>query len=398
MPRDIRKKPVSTPPPAATPDEAQAAQQHPFTPPPPGAPPFQPGELVQDNWTKQQLQALGWKEGDPLPGNMQDIFQTIRDDVETEMRTATPDLPDDFKPSIPDIIPIEQLPPERQREVLASLEWAKQAQQKHEQLQKRQEELQVPGASPDVQQALYESEAIREQQEAPQQPTAEQPGFVLEDDLEEAAQPQPQPQQQAQPQQQQPQPATAAADDDTPFDTGAKTQTECPKCKWPLHVTWTMEPTEADRRGWTAAVLGGTRFFKEIKLLGGRVRVLLRSLKASEERAVTTQLGYDLQQQRINSQGELLALHQEYRYALTIHAVYYNDVQRGGDGCELHELDWDKPKPNEPPATPLPSLADYINEQVLTDANLKRTVAAKVRQFHDMVEVLESQADDPNFF
>src|SRR3974390_1794661 len=52
--------------------------------------PLQPGEIIITEYEKKKLAKFGWKEGDPLPGNIAELMSRAQQDVADDLRTAQP--------------------------------------------------------------------------------------------------------------------------------------------------------------------------------------------------------------------------------------------------------------------------------------------------------------------
>src|SRR5579872_1519386 len=55
-----------------------------------GTLPLQPGEIVITEFEKKRLAKFGWKEGDPLPGNIADLMAKAQQGAMDDLRTAQP--------------------------------------------------------------------------------------------------------------------------------------------------------------------------------------------------------------------------------------------------------------------------------------------------------------------
>jgi hypothetical protein len=410
MAKDLRKKSMTPPAapagtPAATPQEHINFDEN--------APPLAPGSLHMTDWTKKQLQALGWKEGDPIPGDFSEQLESAREayvtELKKEMHTATPDLPDDFQPHIPDIIQYDKLPPAKQREIDQSLARAQQQMQHMERQVQQDAELQalqVEGADPSVNEAIRQTEMMKRQQEATQQQLQPQPPdnpFVLENDVqealakEEAGKPAPSYTQDVpQPEPVYPPPEADTAGDDERTSAFNQHAELCQRCAWPRKVQYELELEEADKNAWIVAILSGKRFFKEVKALGGRVRIIFRTLNVHESKLILTQLRYDQVNGDVNFTGEYTAAMTEYRYALGVHQIFVNDLPLDEPADEdLGAIQYDETP--DTPMTVVKAITDHINTSVVVDENLRRVIVRKHMQFERLVEKLEAMADDENF-
>lgn len=397
---DFTRGKPPTPPPAA--NEPQAG-----IPSGEGVPPFKPGAVITD-WTKTQLQELGWQDGDPVPGEITEIINEakgyIREKTQEEIANLAADArAKGVKPTVnvddPNfLVRLEDLPLEKQAEIKSAMDRARQQYAAMEQQRDEAAQYQVPGAGPGVQNAINTAlDATKKQPE--RQPTVleqQQQGgaFKLEDDLDEAVE---QYRQEIR-QDQKPagnaaakEPATEKAAPAQPAgDTAAGT---CPKCGWDASLPYEVEVTDAAKNGWAVSLIGRKRFNWEVSLLGGRIQVVFRTLTAREGNMILQQLGNDQDAGELRNAQMLLERMQEYRYAMGTHVVYYDGVPAGPplpDNIDDVKVDGG--------ITAVRAITDRMNNKIVTDESLRRAVAAKYQQFQRLVEKLEVLADDPDFF
>lgn len=387
MPRDLRRTPVPPPPPAAT-------VAHEFLPPPLGSPPLPRGEFAMTPYIRAQLNALGWTEGDPIPGDLSELLAEARKAINAEQAVALPPAAKDpsFRPSIPDVIQLADLPPAKQAEMRKKFDDAKKQMAQMSEDAARQQSMVVPGARPEVNaaiQQLAKTPGIRTKSVPAADQT--QPGVFFQNDApaDEPAQPAP------------PQPAAPPAHNhppDAPLAAGTGAINTCPRCEWNMKIPYHVDVSEEDKIAWTASQLsaGRTRFYKVYQFGGGHIKATFRTLTVAESKMVLLQTRYDGQQGDVVSQMEYVSQMMEYRLALSLHDVSVDGVPLMEPQCELNEIKWDKPKPGDPPATPLVAIRDYMNESIASES-LRQSLARKLRLFENIVDKLSALDDNEDF-
>jgi hypothetical protein len=351
---------TAAPPPAAAPGPAGS----PFEEVPGlGRLPLQPGTAVRlTDFERQSLKKLGWKEGDPVPGNLAEAIEAGRRSAAdtagmTPVDPATPPL--EYRE-----VKIEDLDPQSQRRLSAAMQdmLAREA--------ARRAAPSIPDAAPGVQEALNLASA------PPPQPAPS------------PAPPPPPPPVESSPA------AEPAAGPGVLSPTGAAGFVNCPHCGWDLERPDTIEPAPEDIYGYLTMVLGGAgvRFTKTLRLFGGRVAVTFRALTVGEANLALHQVACDLRANRIIGDGEYLRALQDYRMVMTIERL-----QVEGKGAIEIPAATDTPA-DAPFETALPTLHKWLIADVLPSETLRRAVGMEFYRFQGLVEKCEARAADPNFW
>lgn len=326
-----------------------------------GHTPLDPGEVIKtDKLTpleREQLAKLGVKAGEALPA---DLPQRLADAQAAARRDAESptDLPVDPKTPPIQIKPIDigELSPEKQRELMDSLQSFQQIHQHFENTP------QVAAAGAGV------NAALRTAHNAALEPQASQV---------------------AAPQSVDPRPIVTPEPAATVADTGTDPVKLCAHCLHDPRQADTVEVTHDDKLRFFQAVLGGQRFTKQYTLLAGNVRVTFRSLLSTETTTVLAQLGRDVRSQKILSDGDYEQWRLYYRMGLSL-----QDIAVGGTLTSVPELSALQ-APVELGATRVGEIWEYVETDVLPQESLKRQVGRLFMDFQRVVEKLEVMMDAP---
>lgn len=405
MASDLRPRPV--PIPAAGPGQIPRDQL-----PGDGRPPFRTGQVHMSDFTRRNLQAVGWKEGDPIPGDLGERLQELQREVNAEQAAASlqdSELAKGWKPVEPKFVSIENLPPEKQKEIAQYLsEYKRQVAQDTMQQQQMDEiDQSIPPEIQGEQRRLMREGMIAGEAAAAAR-QARQSGVVstviddrvpqqkptnVADQIERARQ------QQAafETKQVQPPPTPIAAVDELPA--AGTAHANCQRCSWPLSVPFEMKPTDEDKQGFMAAILGLGRFEKKYELLGGNLEVYFRSLTTDETTMVQSQLGAMVRAGESIGDVEFWANLMEFRLVLSLSKL------KIGDNVIYTAkpiADWEK---EHPPAetdkvlpTPIPRLRDFLYEKCVTQEPLRRILGQTHQEFQRLVEALEFMTNDSDFW
>lgn len=432
---DLRPKPV--PRPAATRGELPPDQL-----PGEGRPPLKTGKVVMSDFTRRNLEAVGWKEGDPVPGDLGQRLQELQREVMEEKagsKLEDSDLAAGWQPPQSSFVAIEDLPPEKQEEIRQYLADYKQQVQQEEQFAAQQAEVdaQIPENIQGPQRELMRNQimqgnaaaAARQMQQPPEQSvviddrpkqqTASPPSDAkipegknyagsigkpsVADKIAEAGRRQREHEQKQQDRPQQ-QPSASTAPQSPSPETGvdAVSHTHCQRCAWPLSQPFDVEPTLEDKQGFMASVLGLSRFEKKYELLGGKLVVFFRSLSSEESALLNQQLGFMVRSGAIVGDGEYWAHLMEYRLVMSV-----SRIEAGGHATYQVPplLEWAKDRPKIEPEegvtvqpTPIPYLKEHFYKEGATQEPVRRFLGQAHRQFQRLVELLETMTSEPDFW
>ena len=413
-PPNFTRKPVPVPPPPA-------ADANPYIDPKmlpgEGRPPLPMATVQMSDYTRKQLEKIGWKDGMHIPGDLGQRIQEIQAEVQKERGEAKHDLPPDWTPPRPKLVNIDELPEKHQQELRQYMAEYQQtvAQQAAAESAAMEIESKIPpGTDPQTAAAMRTS--LQAAANAKAQRSATGPQMTMIDDgpppvpaglppvpegktlggvsgispvfaqmeaaKKEAAAPPP--------------PSPEPPPHDHTNEAGAGlTITNCPRCLWNLKLPFDANPTTRDKETYLAAMLGPTRFVKKVPLLGGHASVTFRSLTTAEASMVNKQLGLDLRAGRIREDGEFWGDLMNYRLALSLQQ-YATDKHTVIDVPTIGEIPY-TPNPDEP-ETPLVPMVKYVNEEVLQTESMRHVVGLAHRQFQRLVETLEAASSDPDFW
>jgi hypothetical protein len=171
----------------------------------------------------------------------------------------------------------------------------------------------------------------------------------------------------------------------------------CPRCGWDMRQRFDVEITDVDKQDFLAATIGGTRFERRFKLMGGKFVLVFRSMLADENRLIHRQLILDQNKKDVVTEAEWFLRMLEYRLACSLDRV------EGEDGRLLHEVPTLEKMPHTPPEdspleTALVPLLKFVNGTVLAHEVTRRLAGQHLRQFQRLVEALEAMALEPSFW
>lgn len=375
--------------------------------------------------TRRQLESIGYRDGDPIPGDLGARLQEVVAEAQRERDEAnleTSDLAVGYKPVQPKFVDITSLPPEKQAEMRQYLQEYKEevARRKAEEAAIDDADQAIPenirGPSRDVmrdqilagnaaaaaRQGVAESIAIDDRPRSSGLPPAgiEIPegkkyagslgvsnvGQKIERLAQQARELPPAPT---------PEPTTEPA----PTTGVLHTHTNCQRCAWPLDTPFELHPTLDDKQGFLAAVLGLGRFEKEYDLLGGNLTVRFRSLTSKESQIVQQQLGAMVRSGEIMGDAEYWTSLMEYRLALSTSqiAVGGNVVYSSPPFVEWEQKN--QPAEGDPVLpTAIPRMLDCLYTSGLTQEPIRRIVGKAHQEFQRLVEMLEEMTNDSDFW
>lgn len=386
---ELRPQPV--PPPPASP-----GQLPPDKLPGPGRPPIPAGTPMFSDYTRKQLEAIGWQEGDPIPGDLGQRLKAIQAEVQAQERVASPweGTPEaaNWTPPKTSFVEITSLPEERQIELRQYMDEYRQAMQLEQQVAAAESRLpdNVSGVQRDLLRQHYADEArasfIDDRQPAT---AATQP--------QPHPQPHPQPQQPSSPPQPTPESPPSAGIPDTPEN--------CPRCYWPVRQAMKAKPTEDDKNRFVAAVLGLRRFEQSFTAMGDRIVVYFRSLDSEDATTLQLQLSSMLRSGEINGSAEYLANARVFRMVMSV-----SRIELGGKVAYSSPpvAEWAKAKAavattpedvsefNDP--TALRRMRASFMREGVPQETLQRIVTGLFTRFEELTEQLEALTAEPDFW
>jgi len=389
------------------------------------------GKVYMSDFTKKQLQAVGWKPGDPVPGDLGQRLQEIQAEVVKERQEAdleNSELAAGWTPPVASFVNIEDLPPEKQDEIRGYLaEYKEQmAQQAAHDEAVANVDASIPENVQGEQRAIMRNQILQGQaaMAARQagQPTGES---VVIDDREQTTAPPADmqvpegktyagsigapsvadkiehlKQQQATAQQPEQPAASPTPEPSQHVSAGAVGQmVHCPRCAWNVNLPFDVKPTETDKQKFMAAVLGLARFEKKYDLLGGKLAVFFRSLTSEESAILQQRLGAMVRSGESIGDGEYWAHLMEFRLVMSV-----SRIEIGGNITyqvpPLQEWARTHPAADGSPVLPtdIPRLRDYFYKEGPTQEPVRRILGQTHRNFQRLVELLEVMTNDPDFW
>lgn len=373
-----------------------------------GNPPLPTGRAVRAIDPKRlsplertKLEAVGWKEGEPVPDNMADIIAGFEQKAQSEVQGELP-LPAD--PSTPPIqftpVPIEDMPPEQRAKAKAMVDESLAAAAGHVMSEQRQ-------ATESRSQIAQAGGHQVQMSAAPPAPPA-RPATGSVPDVDHVAQAAPPPQ--ATPQMDEtpaasPEPsvdpeAPSEAPQAPEADPGSAAMAYCPHCGWDMAAEDIPDPEEEDRLTFLQSVLGQQSFQKRYKLFGGAMVVGFRTLTSQEIDAVYKQVFQEREDGELKSDIEYWERINRYRLYLQI------AFTQAGD--KLRELPDGLSKETSPHCTgvwktadgvaPLKAIEQYLLHEILTTETLSRIIQNTCAQFNRLVAKMEAMIENPDFW
>jgi hypothetical protein len=344
----------------------------PGTPPPaPQGPalPFRPGELVLSDLEKQDLKALNYKAGDPLPGDLAERLTAGRQRVQADVQQGIAEAAQSGKVlKLPQEVPFEQLPPEHQASIRQSMQ---EAQHNIDLVELQREQLAALGQlDPSVRQAVMAAQA----------PQAPQAAVELFDSR--PAAPRPQPHFQPEP----PPAPVVMAPPAPPENAPAPAPENRPK------------PTAGEILAFGASWWDGVPFLKIYEFFEGKVRVTFRTASTEHLELCFSQVSLDQASGRIAAVEDLWRYLRNYRLLLGLQQVSVN----GRTYNIAKEVDAILQAPGEAVTeaggTPLPyALHNLMTTAPFSHESLWRVLIEHWQKFNALVMELEKLVTDQSF-
>jgi hypothetical protein len=370
-----------------------------------GTPPLPVGRAVRainperlTEAERSKLQAVGWKEGDPVPDNMADIIAHFEQTRAAEVQGALPlpadpaTPPVDFKP-----VALEDLPPEQRGQAKAMVDEALASAAAQSAAARRQDaesraNIAQAGGTP-VQMAATPparpaTSAVPDANHVPSATPAASPT------------PQSAPTPAASPEAAQTQETPPEAPQAAMSDPGSTATAYCPHCGWDMSAEDIPDPDEDDRISFLQSVLGQQSFQKQYNLLGGNMIVRFRTLTAQEIDVVYRQVYKEREAGELVTEMDYWERLNRYRLYLQIAFVQAGDKQRDlPDGLSKESNPhctavWTIPEGTDP----LKAIEQWIMHNVLPSETLSRIVQNTCSQFNRVVAKLEARVEDADFW
>jgi len=371
---------------------------------------------------KQQLEALGWKPGDPVPGELGDRLRAIQAEIAEADAQDEADLPAKVREirkraKPPKHVKLEDLPQEKQQELRSLMDEAKRVLAQEESEAREEDAMQERlGEIPDnLRQA---AEANMRSQMAAERGEQGKPGTTFSqvpDGLPSppeggkanvegispifSEQPEEQPEEppKEEPAQESPknaEPRPAIGETASEFGSAEPPQT-CPRCQFQLNLPLPPPPTEGQKNMFTSYMLGITdRFYEDYPVLGGRVIVTFRALSSREADAAAAWTGIDARTGKINDATSFVIRLNQYRLLFSFASL------RDNAGAVVHRQEppgEDDLKDIERNTELRDRMWEALFTKTLRQEPLRRVVGQLFAQFQRLVEGLEQEAQNPDF-
>jgi hypothetical protein len=399
--------------------------------PGPGRPPMKTGKIHMTDHTRKQLEAVGWTEGDPVPGDLGTRLQEIQREVIEERQAAKlegSELAVGWTPPKTSFVNITDLPPEKQNEIGQYLQEYKKQIAQEEQMAAAVEDADaaipenIQGPTRDLMRnqilagdaALTAREVQRQGNRTEstviddRETTTKPPGGMqvpegktyagaigipsVADKIatlktKQAAAEPASPEVTATPQAM---PTTGVTEPHT---------ANCQRCHWPLQLPFNVEISTQDKQAFLAALLGLSRFEKRYELLGGNLSVIFRSLSSQETEILQQQLGAMVRSGESIGDGEYWANMREFRLVMSVRQIMVgqNVIYTVPD-----LLTWDTSHPvkegDKVQPTAIPRMREYFYAEGAKQEPVRRILGQTHSNFQRLVEALEFMTNDPDFW
>tara|TARA_Y100000310_G_scaffold328862_1_gene397684 strand:- start:1118 stop:1834 length:717 start_codon:yes stop_codon:yes gene_type:complete len=171
----------------------------------------------------------------------------------------------------------------------------------------------------------------------------------------------------------------------------------CPRCGWDVDRDEYDEITTDDKKRFVRTVLGGGRYTKKRRLLGGALEIVFRSVKPNEMDCILKQLREDSNNGKISGEAEYLVYYSRYMLTCSLQSVGRD--KEGQNFVTLDEVlgqEVEKALVSEDVVTPLPAL--YASMAKDWQEGLHAILMVAMRQFEKEYDVLIHRAYSPDFW
>lgn len=373
-----------------------------------GGLPFAKGVTLTP-WTRNMLKGMGWKEGDPIPGEIgTHIQRAVAEAQRDQGGLPVPGAKPGDRTKIGRQVNFEDLSPERQEELRDVMAQYQQELNSPAAQQARSIEAGLTTLSPGVQAAARQAAvAVMASNAKPAMPEV----VLTRGGGPDFRRPQPPPPPPVTPPQPAPQvtqavpPPAAAAPEPEPEapvsppeesgDAGGIVPVQvCPRCLWNLSHAFEAWPTPQDRVAFVATILGSSRFVKSYAVMGGGITLWFRSLLAAETDLIFKQMRYDALNQQILGEVDYFSRLNVYRLTCMLYKI---TDERGAIVTEVPDP-LGIPYDEQPGETLLVPFVGWFNDNVCTTESLRHIASQHHRQFQRVVEALEAQTGNADFW
>ena len=355
-----------------------------------GKPPLRTGAVNLTPRTEENLRAVGWQPGDPIPGNLGEELKKIQIEVLREKAEANledSELAAGWEPPKIDFVDIKDLPPEKQEQVRQYLQEYKRdmEQQAREQATMKEMDEQIPE---NVQ--GHQRDVMRDA--IAQQTAARTQGFIDDRKTPEAKQ-------ESKPAE--PKEEKSEAVENSDIDLAAITESHCPRCSWPLHMEYDVEVKDFDKHAFLATLLGvENRFKKEYFLMNNNMRLVFRSLTTDETHLIDHQLRHMMRNtQEIVGDGDYWGFLMKFRLVLGLETI---EIAGSSVYSSPAYSEWVKQNPptsdDKTTVTELPRMEKWFEEHTPKPEPIRRVMNQTQARFQRLVEAMEANADNENFW
>jgi hypothetical protein len=183
---------------------------------------------------------------------------------------------------------------------------------------------------------------------------------------------------------------------DPPTSSGATEPPKtCQHCGWTLDKPDPEDPSDVDKANFIQSILGQIPFRKRYTLLDGQMIIEFRTLDSRESDMVWTQTAYDAQNNEIIEEGHFFRTMIDYRMCLGLSMLKSGKITRTQpDSIE----DWEGLEKPPLKATKLKQITNIVYSDILKLESLRRAVALQFFRFQRLVERLECHIDNPDFW
>jgi len=173
-------------------------------------------------------------------------------------------------------------------------------------------------------------------------------------------------------------------------DQSQHTDIYCPRCNHDINGELVV-PTDDDIVAYLAMLMGNDCFRKRVSLFGNRIGVVFRSLSPREEDAAVAQVDKEVSEGKIHHPLHYVRAIEEYKMAIGIESL----SRTGGVTTRMPQFDRIEAIGDKPPVV---QLRDYLRNDVLTTESLRRVVGTQWSRFNQLLQYLEANAENPDFF